>query len=333
LLEALIFVFSERLLTELRLGLDHAYMLREENAGFVRGKLQLREHLIRNVGHKERVFVAFDEFVSDTPLNRILKRTCQVLAGRIRSHAVERNLRAALLAFDGVQDVEIRGHHFAQVQLTRSSERFEVLMEFCRIVLLDGAPSSHVGESSTFSLLFPMERVFERFVARAMLRNVSRLELDAGMVAVQGRGSHRWLVSDGSKGRFRLRPDIVVHGDLRPRLLIDTKWKRLLSDDQDQKNGVSQADMYQMVAYSTAYDCDDNVLLFPRVSGAKPKRYVLQGGPKPRTIRIEFIDLSRDLWTHREELVADLQRVVGAASNRGDRQDYTARFDEAPGHG
>jgi len=84
LLDALILTFSERLLAELRLGLDHAHVTHEANATFVRGKLLLRAHAVRNIGHDERVFVAFDEFVSDTLLNRILKRGCRVLTSMER---------------------------------------------------------------------------------------------------------------------------------------------------------------------------------------------------------------------------------------------------------
>lgn len=310
LLDALILSFSERLLEELRLGLDHAYLLRDDNTAFVRGKLLLHEQLRRNMGRKDRVFVSFDEFIADTPLNRIFKCACRVLLPRTRSHVAERNLRLALAAFDDVQDVAIRRHHFTQVHLTRSSDRFEAPLEFCRIVLSDGAPSLRAGTHSTFSLLFPMERVFERFVARAMLRHASHLGLDAGSIAVQARGAHRWLVSDGARDLYRLCPDLLVRGDPGPKLLVDTKWKRLASDES-KKQGASQADMYQMVAYATRYDCSDNVLVFPGASGVSPKRYVLPVEPKPRTIRVELIDLSRDLLTDREGLIASLRRVAG----------------------
>lgn len=327
LLDALILVFSERLLLELRSGIDHAYVVQEENAAFVRGKLLLREHLLRNVAHDERVFVAFDEFVSDTPLNRVLKRACQVLVGRTRSHAAEHNLRAALVAFDEVRETQIARHHFDQIQLSRNSNRFETLLEFCRIVLLDGAPSLRAGDRSTFTLLFPMERVFERFVAKAMLRHSAALGIDSTTIAVQARGVQRWLVSDASnKGRFRLAPDVVLRGTPRPRLIIDTKWKRLLSNDEDKKNGVSQADIYQMVAYATSYDCDDCVLVYPLVAGVDCKRYLLPVAPHRRAIRVEFVDLSADLAANRASLLADLRSIVGGAPVVNDPASVTCRF-------
>src|SRR5690606_8221070 len=72
LLEALIAAFAERLLRELRRGLIHDYVTVEENSPCFKGKLLVSQHVQRNHVHQERAFVAFDEFLADTNLNRIL---------------------------------------------------------------------------------------------------------------------------------------------------------------------------------------------------------------------------------------------------------------------
>ena len=56
---------------------------------------------------------------------------------------------------------------------------------------------------------------------------------------------------------FALRPDIVVDGDI----VIDTKWKQLKAGETTL--GVSQADVYQMLAYARAYRARRLVLLYP----------------------------------------------------------------------
>jgi hypothetical protein len=52
------------------------------------------------------------------------------------------------------------------------------------------------------------------------------------------------------------------------------------------------------------------VLLYPRVPGVEPKRYSLPVLPMARDIRVEFVDLSKDLLKHRAEFVAELQRIL-----------------------
>lgn len=46
-------------------------------------------------------------------------------------------------------------------------------------------------------------------------------------------------------------------------LIIDTKWKRLKGAIDDPKRGISQADVYQMMAYSQVYGCRQVMLLYP----------------------------------------------------------------------
>ena len=43
---------------------------------------------------------------------------------------------------------------------------------------------------------------------------------------------------------------------------MDTKWKKLI-DNENKNYGISQADMYQMYAYSKFYDATDIWLLYP----------------------------------------------------------------------
>lgn len=313
LLDALILIFVRRLLTELRRGMAHEYLRFEENLRYVKGKLLISEHVRRNILRRDRTFVAYDEFTADTWLNRILRSTCMQLLAMTPIGRLSQHLREAMLELAEVSDVVIRDHHFQRVHLDRSSERYRPLLDFCRLVLLGMAPAPQVGGAKTFSLLFPMDQLFEAFIGRFLHRYASHFQLNRGAIHLQARRRQRWLLrtSDGS-GRFRLRPDIVVdrHGQIDG-ALIDTKWKRLLADAEDRKNGVSQADVYQLYAYANRYGSRNNVLLYPRVTGVTAKDYMLDEDQQSRRIRVEFVDLSVDLRRNQEPLRATLRRVLG----------------------
>ncbi len=49
--------------------------------------------------------------------------------------------------------------------------------------------------------------------------------------------------------------------------MIDTKWKRISSRIDDPKQGVSQADVYQMMAYAQLYRAPRLTLLYPHHPG------------------------------------------------------------------
>ncbi|WP_392354979.1 hypothetical protein V8F63_07915 [Brevundimonas sp. LF-1] len=57
--------------------------------------------------------------------------------------------------------------------------------------------------------------------------------------------------------------DILVKRRGVVELIIDTKWKRVARQMDDPKRGVSQSDIYQMIAYGQLYDCTDLLLLYP----------------------------------------------------------------------
>jgi len=310
LLEALALIFVERLFDELRKGVDRAYMRREENLPLFKGKLLLRQHLSRNIAHQERCYVAYDEFLPDTWLNRILKAACRRLLSMVGSARVQQRLREALVFFGGVEDLAIEEYHFDSVHLNRNTRRFGVLLDFARLVLLGGTPCPRAGRLLTFSLLFPMETLFEEFIARFIRRYASEFGLERSQIHIQARRQGAWLLrTDAGEGRFRLRPDILVDGARgRPQLILDTKWKRLLRDVEDARNGVGQADLYQLYAYATRYKCLDNVLLFPRVEGVTPKSYRIDGGDG--RLRVEFVDVSCDLRRNSAALKANLSTIL-----------------------
>jgi len=107
------------------------------------------------------------------------------------------------------------------------------------------------GHGTGISLLFPMNLLFERYVARWLQR-----VLPPGSVSVQQR-QHTLL----QHGAYPLIPDIVIDTPDGP-LVIDTKWKDLGEQPGSTPN-VSQADLYQLASYGAAYNASRVILLYP----------------------------------------------------------------------
>ena len=309
--EALIRIFAGRLLVELRRGQQHAYMYREENLTCVRGRILIQHQLTRNPAQRHKIHVGFDEFSNDTPLNRILKAGCVRLLAMTNLVETQQLLREGLLELADVGEQVVAPHDFDAVRFDRGSERFRELLEFCRLVFLGATPSPEVGSKTIFSLLFPMEKLFEEFVGGCLKKFAADLGFRRADLHLQSEANRRWLLRDlKNRGKFRLKPDVLINDNAgSPRLILDTKWKRPLSDDADTKNGVQQGDMYQLYAYATRYKCRDNILLFPSVAGVTPKSYIIEDTPQTR-LRVEFLDLSFDLRRDHERLVAGIKQAL-----------------------
>ena len=114
------------------------------------------------------------------------------------------------------------------------------------------------------------------------------------------------LREEDQQGRqlFQTRPDIIIRDQAgRARLIIDTKWKRISTQLEDKKQGVSQTDVYQMMAYGELYDCADLLLLYPRQTGVgKTRRRLLIKPSGLRKLRVADIDIAADRPAVEEEL-------------------------------
>jgi 5-methylcytosine-specific restriction enzyme subunit McrC len=117
-----------------------------------------------------------------------------------------------------------------------------------------------VGTATGFSLLFEMNTLFEEYIGRMLQRALAGRGL---RVDLQGPRGYALTDHGTDKGRFSTRPDIVISRDGTRLLVIDTKWKRLKGEIDDQKRGVGQADVYQMMAYAHVYACEQLMLLYP----------------------------------------------------------------------
>ena len=91
----------------------------------------------------------------------------------------------------------------------------------------------------------------------------------------------------GTSPTVTLRPDIVLESDGHT-VVLDTKWK-LLSDNA-RNSGISQADMYQMYAYSKKYEADAIILVYPR-SEAVSKTDIRYTSDDNVKVVVSFIDL------------------------------------------
>ncbi|HBN75941.1 MAG TPA: hypothetical protein DD473_09005 [Planctomycetaceae bacterium] len=314
--EFLIRLFARRLLQELRKGQQHQYLSYDENLNCVRGRIQLSRDAVINAGLKHRVFVQYDDFNSETLLNRVFKTTCQQLIHRASSHRTQQYLREVLFELADIGECSVNASDLDQIRFDRNTERFRLAFEFCRLFLNGMSTTPSRGSMRTFSLLFPMERVFEEFVGQMIRKNARSLGLLPRQVHLQAKSKRRWLLRDAfDQGKFRLCPDILAEKAAREtQWILDTKWKRLKPKTQDSKNGVSTSDMYQMFAYSQRYESRDNILLYPNVPDVSPTEYFVDDTNQKTRIRIELIDLNYDLSKNRSRLLQDLQQILRSKS-------------------
>jgi 5-methylcytosine-specific restriction enzyme subunit McrC len=310
--ETLSGIFADRLRRELLRGPERAYQEQEANLRCFKGKLLVSHQALRNAAHRERFYCRYDEFSDDTVLNRIFRASCGLLLQVTRTPATQDALRQCLLLLEGVADAEVQESDFGHVVLNRQNERFEDVLRFCRLLWSGRTPSVEAGRTRTFSLLFDMNKVFERFVV-AFLRRYVAPRLAGVEFLPQAEHHKRHLMESGGAGVLRLEPDVLVHGP-EGRLVMDTKWK-LLAPGKGGRGGVAEADLYQLYAYMRRYGCTRSVLLYPFTEGLEPRDFDVlnsSGEVSGERVAVRMVHLHRDLHEERERraLVEELEAIV-----------------------
>lgn len=316
--EALASAFANRLFRELSRGVERAYETVDRTESFVRGRIRFSEQIRRNFGQDHLVHIRYERYQSDTQLNRILLATVKRLQSLCRSQRALAMLSRCELQFDGVSGVRLTKPAIDAVQLTRNSQRFAPLIGFARIVEAQRGVGMSGRNTETFSLLFPMEQVFERFVAALFRMELSAIGHKGAVIRTQARGDRRALLEDsGGRAHLWLKPDIVIssaRGDVVA--VIDTKWKQLSGGAGFGRQGVSPDDIFQLSAYARRYESSRNVLLYPRAPGVRPATYELAGSPSGQSISVRFLTLGAEIRTNRLALRQELR----AALNLGEAQ-------------
>lgn len=300
LLDVVMRSFLTRVEAEARRGLARRYVSFSDDLPKLRGRIDVAFQYSRNVSRPQLLACRFDELSVDTPLNRAFRCALELILLLAWSAETRRHAMVCLSLFDEVARVRPADLDWPQITIDRTNSRFRTLLELARLLLSGLHQTTSLGGEAGFALLFDMNLLFERYVGRCMARALP------GRVRLQGPCGY--VLHDMSSGRpaFQTTPDILVtSGDQRT--VVDTKWKRL--DPCEGLLGVSQADVYQMMAYAQVYKASRLILLYPLHEGLRgielPRRFLINGAPALLEVAtLDLSDLSRtttilsDLMAH-----------------------------------
>lgn len=266
LLEILIRIFCGKLVDAVRHGMPRHYILHEDDLPALRGRMDVTRQFSVLAAKPQTLACRFDALSPDITLNQVMKAVVQRLSRLSQAEDNQRHLRELGFVYADIAEVPAEALRWDRIVLDRSNSRWRELVNWARLLLGSRFQETSAGPMEGYALLFEMNVLFEAYVARLMRRALSMAPYH-----VSAQGGHAHCLFEGDRGRFRTKPDIIVRKDGRPVAIVDTKWKRIASRIDDPKQGVSQADVYQLMAYSRLYDCARVALLYPHHHGLPEK--------------------------------------------------------------
>ena len=250
LLEIFISQFLLSVSQLLKQGLRSDYVSEHGNLAFMKGKLMLSAQLRHNAVNRHKFCVDYDEYMPDCAANRLLHSALDKLLSLQLSSENQRWLYELRFAFDGIplsRDIE---SDINSLRLERGMAHYNEPMAWAQLILRGMSPSALQGNTKAISLLFPMEAVFESFVAQTFSDELPP------QLKVKSQAATYSLVKHGVYDCFKLRPDLLVQSrqPVQTKMVMDTKWKLVNSNEQKKSlYGLAQSDFYQMFAYGQKY--------------------------------------------------------------------------------
>ena len=261
ILELLIRLYCSKLADAVRQGVPQQYVEHEDDLSALRGRLDATRQFSTLAASPQKLACRFDARSPDIALNQVMRAAIGKLSRLAQALDNQRALRELGFAYADISEVPPGALRWDLIVLDRTNTRWRELLALARLFLGDRHQQTSAGPVDGHALLFEMNVLFEEYVARLLARALAGTDL-----SVSAQSGHRYCLFEGETGRFRTRPDLIIRRGRRVAVIIDTKWKRMTRID-DPKKGVSQADVYQLMAYGRVYECPNVVLLYPHHGG------------------------------------------------------------------
>jgi 5-methylcytosine-specific restriction enzyme subunit McrC len=258
LLDLFIRHFAHLLERQLQQGLLRDYRDIDDTLNQVRGRIDLVRQQRENLFKPQRLACRYGDLVADIPVNRLLHSALRMVISLATSPLLAQQLHSLRMRFGEVGTLAPHERSPAAEKLNRMQSRYSPLVSLAHLFLDGQFLDARTGRQQAFSLLFDMNRLFERYTANR-LRPLARQQ---GLRLVEQRPRRHLANDKHGKGRVLMRPDIaLLDKHQRPMIILDTKWKRLTN--QEPLSSLSAADLYQVNAYASTYGCATVGLLYP----------------------------------------------------------------------
>jgi 5-methylcytosine-specific restriction enzyme subunit McrC len=252
--EVLIYLFAKYTRELLNNSIYQQYEEVDKELSFIKGRLNTNEYIRENLstGRWHKLNCTYDAFVMDNQFNRIIKFVTNMLFGATSNPESKKHLREILFILDEVSEVPATASQCASIQFNPMFKDFETVRDYCHLFLSNSVSFNYKNELKLFAFLLPMEYLFEDFIFGFIDK-----ELEEVRAKAQRSDTHL----DEEKA-FSLKPDLHLTVGTKS-VIADTKYKIVYSDDKDPKKGISQNDLYQMLAYAVRFKVEEIILFYP----------------------------------------------------------------------
>ena len=244
LLEIFIKMFLEEVEFIIKKGIKSDYIEKIDNLNYLKGKLLINKQLASI--YKNKFNCEFDEYHLNRSENRLLKTTLKYLLNKSTNFKNKNQIR---LYLEHLYEVELSKNiesDFRNIKINRGTNHYKNALIWAKIFLKGNSFSSFSGSNVAFSLLYPMEQLFENYVGYILKKEHKNVKLQK---------SKLFIKDENNKKVLSPRPDFIINDNI----IADAKWKII-----DSQNDFSEKDFYQLFVYYHLFNVNELRLYYPK---------------------------------------------------------------------
>lgn len=245
-------------------GLRFDYNRVQEEQKFLRGQLQHVKYM-RQPPTKKHIFpIEHDVYEVNRPENRLIRTALEAVCKKTKDANNWKLAQELCLMTSEIPRSQKIQQDFRQWHSGRLLAFYDEIKPWTELILGEYMPVSTSGDWRGMSLLFPMEKLFEYYVAYHLRRNFPDYK-----VSTQHATEH--ICEHQQSKIFKLKPDIFIDRSQSntKNIVMDTKWKLINQHDRGGRYGLKDSDIQQMFAYSHYYLKHESevILVYPYRKG------------------------------------------------------------------
>ncbi len=250
--EVLIYLFSKYTRELLANSIYQQFEEVNSETAFLKGKLNVNQYIHQNLskGRWHKFNCSYDSLLLDNKFNRIVKYVANLLKNVTSDQKNKKHLRDILFILNDVTDEKVTAEDCRRISFNPYFDDFQTVKDYCQLFLSNCISFDHKNDLRLFAFLLPMDYVFEDFI---------RGFIDKEIPGVNVNQRNTYL---DESTIFNLKPDIFLQTSGNS-IIADAKYKFIYSNENDPKYGISQSDLYQMLAYAVRFQVNEIILFYP----------------------------------------------------------------------
>ncbi|WP_247931057.1 McrC family protein [Streptococcus oralis] len=255
LYQLLMYLFPKYLQTAIRKGLYKEYQRFSHNDSHVKGVIDVRNHLKKNLPFMGNVAYTTREFTYDNPLMQLIRHTIEYIKNQKSFGVLLDSNRENMTEITRVTPAYKLANRAKIIRMNKTKpirhayfREYRKLQELCLMILNQEKHGLGYQEQKIHGILFDVAWLWEEYVYTL---------LPKGFVHPRNKDKTDGI-SVFSVGKRKVYPDFY---DRERKIVLNAKYKKL----EFTEKGINREDLFQLISYSHILKAEKAGLIFPSI--------------------------------------------------------------------